>query len=120
MQTDMRVRLCTEGVSNPVLFPPQLDQLTGYSLASGILLLNLAVGGDEVERLGLGLDDSVDVAADDNDDVKVIEALVGLLVGNLGTDDDTRVGEHLGLGSSNGNVEGFGGYRGREMLSARP
>lgn len=76
--------------------------------------MDLAVGGDQVERLRLGLENGVGIAAQDNDNVKVLEALVGLLEGDLGANDDTSIREDLGLSSSDGDIEGLGGYRGRK------
>lgn len=80
------------------------------SLAGGVLLLNLLVGGDEVEGLSIGFENVVVVAAEDNDNVKVLEALVGLLEGDLGADDDASPRENLRLSSGDGDVEGLGGY----------
>lgn len=80
------------------------------SLARRILLLDLTVGSDEVERLGLGLDDGFSIATNNNDNVEVLQALMGLLEGDLGTDDDTGIAKNLRLSGSNGNVEGLGGY----------
>lgn len=78
------------------------------ALVGGVLLLQLGEGSDEGERLGVSLDDLVAVAADDDENVKVAEALVGLLEGDLGANGDARVGDDLGLSSGDGNLEGLG------------
>lgn len=83
-----------------------------YSLASGVLLLSLAVSRNQVEGLGLVLQHGVGVAAEDDDDIKVLETLVSLLVGDLGADDDARVAQNFGLGTGNGDFEGLGFYMG--------
>lgn len=79
------------------------------SLPGGILFLDLAVFGNQVEGLGLGLEDGVAVAAKDHNNVKVLKTLMGFFEGNLRTNNDTSTGENLGLSSSNGNLEGLCG-----------
>lgn len=82
-------------------------------LSSGILLLNRAVGRDEVEGFGLGLEDGIGVTTQDDQDIIVLQRGVGLLEGNLGADKDTRVRKDLRLSTSNGDVEGLGSYKER-------
>jgi hypothetical protein len=79
------------------------------SLASGILLLKLCEIGDETERLELLLDDLGRVATEDDEDIKLLKALVSLLERDLTADHDALLGEHLGLGASESNLKGFGG-----------
>lgn len=76
--------------------------------------------GDEAQRLKLLLSNLLGVAADDDKDVKVLKALVSLLVGDLGADDDTLLREDLGLRADNGNLKGLGVWRRRgEVISGR-
>lgn len=77
------------------------------TLAGGVPLLELREIGDEAEGLELLLDDLLGVAADDDKDIKVLEAVVGLLVGDLGADDDTLVRDDLGLRADDGDLEGL-------------
>lgn len=89
------------------------------SLTSRVPLLKLREIGDETERLSLLLQHLLGVAADDDKDIEVLEAFVGLLVGDLGADDGTLLGENLGLGTNDGNFEGLGTCQEREMISGR-
>lgn len=43
-----------------------------YLLATGVLLLGLAIGGDQIEGLSLVLEDGISVAANNDDDIKVL------------------------------------------------
>lgn len=83
MQTEKRVRL--------QIGRGRQDQLNvflvGYNgilvvyvclLSLGAVLLELAVGRDEAEGLGLGLDDGLCISAEDDDNVKVLNAFMGL------------------------------------------
>lgn len=79
------------------------------SLSAGITLLELGKVVDETERLGIGLEDRLRVAAEDDENVKVLEAVVGLLEGNLRTDNGTLLRENLGFISDNGDFKGFAG-----------
>lgn len=47
-------------------------------LSFGARLLELAVGGDEGKGLGLGLDDGLCISTQDDDNVKILKALMGL------------------------------------------
>ncbi len=78
------------------------------ALAGGVVLLELRIGRDEAKRLCLVLEDLVDIAAEDDEDIKVVEALVGLLPGALGSNDDALLGQDLGLASRDGNLESLG------------
>lgn len=80
-------------------------------LSSGILLLDLAVFGDQVKGLGLGLENGIAVTTKDDNDVKVLEAFMSIFEGDLRANNDTSTGENLGLSSSNGDLEGLGGCR---------
>lgn len=77
------------------------------SLSGGILFLDLAVFGNQVEGLGLGLEDGVAVAAKDHNNVEVLKTLMGFFEGDLRTNNDTSTGENLGLSSSNGDLKGL-------------
>lgn len=79
------------------------------SLSGGILFLDLAVFGNQVKGLGLGLEDGVAVAAENHNNVKVLKTLMGFFEGDLGTNYDTSTRENLGLSSSNGDLEGLCG-----------
>lgn len=81
MQTEKRVRLqIGRGRQD------QLDVFLGMKryfgsiclLSLGAVLLELAVGRDEAEGLGLGLDDGLCISAEDDDNVKVLNAFMGL------------------------------------------
>lgn len=78
------------------------------SLSGGILLLDFAVGGDQVEGLSLGLEDGIAVATKDNNNVEILEAVMSLLEGDLGANNDTSTGENLRLSGGNGDIEGLG------------
>lgn len=78
------------------------------SLAGRVPLLELGEVGDEAEGLELLVEDLLGVAADDDEEVKVLEAVMGVLVGNLGANDDTLSGDDLGLGADDGNLKGLG------------
>jgi hypothetical protein len=82
-------------------------------LVGRVALLQLRVGRDEVEGLGLILNDRLDIAADHHHDVEVREALVGLFERDLGADDDALVADDLGFAGGDGHLEGFGGCAGR-------
>ena len=79
------------------------------ALTARVVLLELGIGRDEVERLSLLLDNIVRATADNDEDIEVVETLVGLLPGGLGSNDDALFGQHLGLAGSNGDFEGLGG-----------
>lgn len=51
--------------------------------------------------------DLLGVTTNDDEDVKILKALVCLLVGDLGADDDTLVRDDLGLWANDGNLEGL-------------
>lgn len=77
------------------------------TLAGRVTLLKLREVGDEREGLELFSNDLLGVAADDDEDVKVLKALVSLLVGNLGANDNALVGDDLGLRTDDGDLEGL-------------
>src|SRR5688500_1503417 len=78
------------------------------ALAARVVLLQLCISSDEVERLGLLLYNFVRVTADNDEDIEVVEAFVSFLPGGLGANDDALLGEHLLLAGSNGDFEGLG------------
>lgn len=80
------------------------------SLASRVALLELREVGDETEGFGLLGDNLLRVTTDDDEDIKVLEAFMGLLVVDLRADDSTLFGENLGLGANNGDFESLGVY----------
>ncbi len=57
--------------------------------------------------MGFGLEDGLRIASEDDENVKVLEALMSLLEGNLGTDDGALLRENLGLISDNGDLKGL-------------
>lgn len=105
----MRLDIVVSASASPAVW--SILHLLVCSLSSGVLLLNLAVRRDEVERLGLRLQDSISVATEDNNNIEILETLVGLLEGDLGADDDALTAQNLGLSSGDGDVEGLGGCR---------
>lgn len=78
------------------------------TLVGGVLLLQLREGLDERKGLGVVLENVLTVAANNDENVKVAEALIGLLEGDLGANCNTRVGDDLGLCGRNGTLEGLG------------
>jgi hypothetical protein len=58
-------------------------------LAGGIILLNLCEGIDEGQRLGLVLQDIFAIATEDDENIKVLQALMGFFEADLGADDNT-------------------------------
>lgn len=80
------------------------------TLAGGVLLLQLGEVADESEGLVLLLKDLSAVASKDDENVKLFEAFVGLLVRDLGADDDALLREHLGLGTGGGDLESLGSW----------
>lgn len=75
------------------------------SLPGGILLLQLREVIDEAEGFGFLRKDLLGVASKDDEDVKVLKTLMGILEGDLGVNHDALVGEHLGLRTSNGDLK---------------
>lgn len=87
-------------------------------LTSGVLLLQLREVGNETKGFELLVKNLLGVAANDDKKVKVLEAIVGFLVGKLGADDGAGFRKDLGIGTNNGDVEGLVVCeRGREMIS---
>lgn len=79
-----------------------------------ILLLQVAEGADEAERLGFRLKDGIDAAAGDDQDVKFGEARVGFLEVHVGAEAGA-LGRNGVFGEGDeGCGEGFGGWR-RDM-----
>lgn len=85
-----------------------MSRIGAILLSCGILLLDLTVGRNKAEGLGLGFDDLGSVAAKNNDNVKVFKTLVGLFEGNLGANNNSGIRENLGLVGSDGDIEGLG------------
>jgi len=78
------------------------------ALAAGVVLLELRIGSDEAERFALLLQDLLAVSAEDDDDVKIVEALVSLFPRALRANEDALVREHLGFAACDRDVESLG------------
>jgi hypothetical protein len=78
------------------------------ALAAGVLLLEVRIGRDEAERLSLLLQGLVDVTADDDEDVEVVKAVLGLLPGALRANDDALLRKDRGFAGGDGDLEGLG------------
>jgi hypothetical protein len=78
------------------------------ALAAGVLPLEVRIGRDEAERLGLLLQGLVDVTADDDEDVKVVKAVPGLLPRALRANDDALLRKDRGFAGGDGDLEGLG------------
>ena len=78
------------------------------SLSGRVALLKLREVGNETERLELLLNDFLGVTTDDDKDIIVLEAVMGLLIGDLRTDNGARLREDLGLGANNGDFKSLG------------
>lgn len=79
------------------------------TLARGVLLLEFGKGSDQGEGFGARLKDGSGSSTDDDEDVEVVEAVVSLLEGDLGADDNTLLRDDLGLGGRDGAFECPGG-----------
>ena len=79
------------------------------TLAGRVLLLELGVFVDKRKRLRFILENVAGVTANDNENVEVVEPLIGLLPVELGLDDNTLLREDLGLARSDGDLKGLGG-----------
>jgi hypothetical protein len=80
------------------------------ALSSWVLLLELGEVDDEAGGLLLLGQDLGRVAAQDDEDVKLLKALVGLPEGDLRAYYDTLAREHLGLGAGESDLEGLGSW----------
>lgn len=89
------------------------------SLTGGVTLLELREVGDEAQRLKLLLDNFLRVASHDDKDIKVLEAFVGLLIRDLGSNEDTLIGENLGLRTDDGDLKSLGALRVLEIVGGR-
>jgi hypothetical protein len=89
------------------------------TFAGRITLLKLRKVGNEREGLEFLGDDLLGVTTNDDEDVKILKALVCLLVGDLGADDDTLVRDDLGLWANDGNLEGLVIYIRGKVISGR-
>ena len=78
------------------------------TLSGRVVLLELGKCSDDGHGLGLALQNAIAVTANDNEDIELLQALVGFLEGDLGVNYDALVGDNLGLGTSNGAVKGSG------------
>lgn len=81
------------------------------ALSGRILLLQLRVGLDQGKRLRLALERGIGVTADDDHDVEVIEALMGLFVCDLGINNDALLRQDLALGAGYGAFESLRCYK---------
>lgn len=86
------------------------------SFTARVLLLQLGKIINETKRLGFFLENLLSIAAEDDEDVKVLEALMGLLKGDLRADNGALARHDLGLLTSNGDIEGLGSCT-REQMS---
>jgi len=76
----------------------------------GILLVELDVLGEQMEGLGLVLEHLEDaVAARDNDDIKIVELGIGIVVVHVGLDGEALDRRHGGGGADELAVEGLAG-----------
>jgi len=81
----------------------------------GILLVELDVLGEQMEGLGLVLEHLEDaVAARDNDDIKIVELGIGIVVVHVGLDGEALDRRHGGGGADELAVEGLAGCRRRQ------
>jgi hypothetical protein len=78
------------------------------ALAGGVLLLLLGEGFDEGERLGLGLEDFLRLAADDDEDVDFVQARHGVGVAEVGFDGGALGAGHVLVVAGEDGAEGFG------------
>ena len=86
------------------------------ALAGRVLFLLLGEGFDEGERLGLGLDDLLRLAADDNEDVYLAQAGHGVGVAEVGFDGSALgAGDILVVAGEEG-AEGFGLWTGEGVV----
>lgn len=79
------------------------------ALAGWVLFLKLGPVIDQAEGFLLFVEDILGVAADDDENIKILEALVCFLERELAVDDDALLGQGLFLGAGNSHFEGFGG-----------
>jgi hypothetical protein len=76
------------------------------ALLRGALLLELDIFGEKTKRLGLVLEHVEDtLAAGNNDDVKVLELVVGVLVVHVGLDGEALDGRHGSRGARELDLE---------------
>jgi hypothetical protein len=78
------------------------------ALLGGVILLQLGEGADEVERLGLLLENGGAVAARDDEHIVVLQLLVGLLPAELALDERALGREDVGLSACQGDLKGLG------------
>jgi len=78
------------------------------ALASGVRLLDLSEGQDQIKGLALVFDDLLDIAAENDEDVEVRQAVMGLLPGDLRSNNDALLGEDFRFASGNGDFESPG------------
>lgn len=85
-----------------------------------IALLQLSVGTDERQGLSLGLDDWIDFAAENDEDVEVRQAVVCLLPRDLRTNNNALLALNFGLACGNGDLEGLRSCLQRGCVSFYP
>jgi hypothetical protein len=78
------------------------------ALAGGVLLLLLGEGFDEGEGLGLGFEDFLGLAADDDQDVDFVQAFHGVGVAHVGFDGGALGAGHVLVAAGEDGAEGFG------------
>jgi hypothetical protein len=109
----VRVGCSGEALEHALLSKEQGGDVDGEDGAffGGILLLKLNVLGEEVEGLGLVLEDIEDtLASGDDDDVEVLELVVGVLVVHVGLDSETLDGGHGRCGAHELTLESPAGW----------
>jgi hypothetical protein len=86
------------------------------ALAGWVLLLLLGEGFDEGKWLGLGLDDFLRLAADDDEDIDLVQARHGVFVAEVGFDGGALgAGDVLVVAGEDG-AEGFGLWVGKRVV----
>lgn len=84
---------------------------------SGIIgPLDFCKGFDNSKGFGFVLQDGLDITTNDDKNVKVIETFVSFFVSDLGTNDNSLIGDDLWLGRSNCDIEGLGIYKMKRFL----
>ena len=115
LQTDIEVWVCCSGeaLKHTLLSKEQGADVNGEyrALLLGILLVKLDVFGEEVEGLGLVLENLEDaLAARDDDDIKVLELVIGIVVVHVGLDGEALNRGHGGRRTNELAVKGLAGY----------
>jgi hypothetical protein len=89
------------------------------SLSGGVLLLELRKVVDDAERLKLLLKDLSRVASKDDENIKVLDARMGLFESDVGADLDALLRDGSGLGGRKGNLERLGVFGIAKVVCSR-